>query len=132
MVGWRKRRRCSRIASAGPLVHRGVPTMPPTAPTEAPAAPALSPLEPLPPIDPRPLFPGERAALLELLADLPPEPWMLPTVCTGWSVKDVAAHLLADDLGRLSGERDDFANPDFAAGLDVETWGGLVAAIDRQ
>jgi uncharacterized protein (TIGR03083 family) len=106
--------------------------MSPTAPAEAPTAPTPSPLEPLAPLDARPLFPGERAALLELLSDLPPEQWTLPTVCPGWSVKDVAAHLLADDLGRLSGGRDGFANPDFATGLDVATWAGLVAAIDRQ
>jgi uncharacterized protein (TIGR03083 family) len=102
------------------------------APAEAPIVPSPSPLEPLVPIDARPLFPGERAALLELLTDLPPEQWTLATVCPGWSVKDVAAHLLADDLGRLSSGRDGYANPDFAEGLDVATWAGLIAAIDRQ
>jgi uncharacterized protein (TIGR03083 family) len=78
------------------------------------------------------LFPGERAALLDLLADLTPAEWGRPTVCPGWSVQDIAAHLLADDVGRLSGGRDDHDNPDFAAGLDISTLPGLIAAIDRQ
>ncbi len=52
------------------------------------------------------LFPSERGALLELLASIEPSAWQLPTVCPGWSVKDLVAHLLADDLARLSDGRD--------------------------
>ncbi len=78
------------------------------------------------------LFPGERAALLDLLSALSPDEWAAPTACPGWSVKDVAAHLLGDDFGRLSRGRDGFANPDFATGLDISTLPGLIAAIDRQ
>ena len=87
---------------------------------------------PLPPVDTLHLFPGERDALLALLADLTPEEWARPTICPGWSVQDIAAHLLADDVGRLSRGRDDHDNPDFAAGLDISTLPGLIAAIDRQ
>lgn len=87
---------------------------------------------PLPPIDTLPLYPGERAALLALLGDLSAADWEAPTVCPGWSVKDVAAHLLGDDIGRLSWGRDGYVNPAFAAGLDIATLPGLVAAIDRQ
>jgi hypothetical protein len=47
-------------------------------------------------------------------------------------VKDVAAHLLGDDVGRLSWGRDGYVNPAFAAGLDIGTLPGLIAAIDRQ
>jgi hypothetical protein len=47
-------------------------------------------------------------------------------------VKDVALHLLGDDIGRLSWGRDGYVNPAFAAGLDIGTLSGLVAAIDRQ
>jgi uncharacterized protein (TIGR03083 family) len=86
----------------------------------------------LAPIDTLPLFPGERSALLELLGDLPASEWEAPTICPGWSVKEVAAHLLGDDIGRLSWGRDGYVNPAFAAGLDVATLPGLVAAIDRQ
>ena len=89
-------------------------------------------LVPLPPIDTLHLYPGLRSALLELLADLSTADWETPTVCPGWSVKDVALHLLGDDIGRLSWGRDGYVNPAFAAGLDIGTLPGLVAAIDRQ
>lgn len=52
------------------------------------------------------LFPLERAALLELLAGLTPDEWATPTVCQGWSVKDVALHVLGGDLSNISGRRD--------------------------
>lgn len=52
------------------------------------------------------LFPVERAALLELLAGLTPEEWAKPTGCAGWSVKDVALHILGGDLASISGRRD--------------------------
>ncbi len=70
--------------------------------------------------------------MLQLLGSLSASDWEAPTVCAGWSVKDVAAHLLGDDIGRLSWGRDDYVNPAFAAGLDIATLPGLVAAIDRQ
>ena len=89
-------------------------------------------LTPLRRIDTLHLFPGERAALLDLLRGLSPAEWDLPTACPGWSVKDVAAHLLGDDIGRLSWGRDGYVNPAFAADLDISTLPGLVAAIDRQ
>jgi uncharacterized protein (TIGR03083 family) len=90
------------------------------------------PITPLTAINALPLFAGERSALLKLLGDLSASDWEAPTVCPGWSVKDVVAHLLGDDIGRLSWGRDDYVNPAFAAGLDIATLPGLVAAIDRQ
>jgi uncharacterized protein (TIGR03083 family) len=92
----------------------------------------FSSLTPLPAIDTLPLFAGERSALLSLLCDLSASDWEAQTVCPGWAVKDVAAHLLGDDIGRLSWGRDGYVNPAFAAGLDIATLPGLVAAIDRQ
>jgi uncharacterized protein (TIGR03083 family) len=92
----------------------------------------LRQLTPLPPIDTLPLYAGERSALLELLGDLSATDWEAATVCPGWSVKDVAAHLLGDDIGRLSWGRDGYVNPASATGLDIATLPGLVAAIDRQ
>lgn len=89
-------------------------------------------LVPLSAIDTLPLFAGERAALLELLSGFSPADWEAPTICPGWSAKDVALHLLGDDIGRLSWGRDGYVNPAFAAGLDIGTLPGLVAAIDRQ
>lgn len=92
-----------------------------------------SSMQPLKPIDVRPLFPGERTALLDLLGDLSVGEWAASTICPGWSVKEVALHLLGDDIGRLSGGRDSFPNPSFAARVeDLAQWDGLLAAIDRQ
>ncbi|MCL4251523.1 MAG: maleylpyruvate isomerase family mycothiol-dependent enzyme [Anaerolineae bacterium] len=52
------------------------------------------------------LFPQMRAELLRVLRSLPDEAWALPTACPGWSVRDVAGHILADDLAYLSRHRD--------------------------
>jgi len=52
------------------------------------------------------LFPPERRELLALLASLPPDGWAQPTIAGTWTVKDVVAHLVADDLGRISSGRD--------------------------
>jgi uncharacterized protein (TIGR03083 family) len=54
------------------------------------------------------LFPEERDTLLDLLSGLTPYEWALPTVCEGWSVHDVAAHILGGDLGNISRRRDRF------------------------
>jgi uncharacterized protein (TIGR03083 family) len=61
-----------------------------------------------PPIDVRPLFSVDRAALVELLRDLSGSEWERATICPGWSVKDIAAHVLGDDLGRLARTRDGY------------------------
>ncbi|MFJ4616966.1 maleylpyruvate isomerase family mycothiol-dependent enzyme [Streptomyces sp. NPDC088812] len=52
------------------------------------------------PIDARPLFGPEMAALLETLRGLRPEDWGR-TAVPGWTVHDLAAHLLGDYDGRL-------------------------------
>lgn len=36
---------------------------------------------------------GERAGLADLLASLTPEQWTRPSLCEGWTVREVAAHL---------------------------------------
>lgn len=72
------------------------------------------------------LFPAERQALLDLLTSLTPLQWDARTACDGWSVKDIAAHLLADDLGRLSRQRDGFYATAPAPGES------LLAFINRQ
>jgi uncharacterized protein (TIGR03083 family) len=58
------------------------------------------------PIDLRAAIDSERRALLKLLADLGPEDWLRPTAAGHWCVRDVALHLLDDDLGWLSRRRD--------------------------
>ncbi|MBE0690867.1 MAG: maleylpyruvate isomerase family mycothiol-dependent enzyme [Anaerolineae bacterium] len=61
---------------------------------------------PLAPLSTAALFPDMRAELLRVLRALPDEAWSLPTACAGWSVRDVAAHIVADDLAYLSRHRD--------------------------
>ncbi len=85
----------------------------------------------LEPIQTLPLFPPERAALLDLLDSLTPDAWNAPTICAGWSVKDIAAHLLGDDLGLLSGRRDGFRSSD-GQGVNFADWDELIAFINRQ
>jgi uncharacterized protein (TIGR03083 family) len=38
---------------------------------------------------------AERADLLAFLADLEPHQWDGPTLCTGWQVRDVVAHMIS-------------------------------------
>lgn len=59
-----------------------------------------------PRIDPRDHLEDDRAALLRLLRDLRPDEWERPTAAAPWTVRHVVAHLLGDDLGRLSRQRD--------------------------
>lgn len=63
------------------------------------------------PTDLRPLFPQERAALLDVLRSLSAEEWQLPTVCTGWSIHDVGLHLLNGDMRFIAGHRDGYQAP---------------------
>ena len=73
------------------------------------------------------LFQGILDNLMDVLTTLTPEEWDLPTACPGWSVHDLAAHLLAGDIGQLSMGRDDFD-----AGLvDSDGWKSFVEDINR-
>jgi uncharacterized protein (TIGR03083 family) len=62
-----------------------------------------------PSIDVRPLFAPQQAAFTGLLSGLGPAQWARATICPGWDVKDVAAHVLGDHIGRLSRHRDGYA-----------------------
>lgn len=43
---------------------------------------------------------AERADLLDLLEGLAPDEWRVPSLCAGWTVHDVVAHVLSyDELG---------------------------------
>ncbi|TDC99822.1 maleylpyruvate isomerase family mycothiol-dependent enzyme [Nonomuraea deserti] len=79
--------------------------------------------------DVRPLFPRERRALLDLLDGLAPEDWSRPTVCPGWDVHDVVAHVLNDYMRRLSGSRDGYGRAVFAAD---ETLPAYLARVNGQ
>ncbi|QUH01786.1 maleylpyruvate isomerase family mycothiol-dependent enzyme [Saccharopolyspora erythraea] len=75
-----------------------------------------------PPIDARPLFTPERSRLLELLRDLDPIDWREESV-PGWTVRDLAAHVLGDDYGRISRDRDHHDDgPPLAPGETLETF----------
>jgi uncharacterized protein (TIGR03083 family) len=52
------------------------------------------------------LFPPTLDALIHLLNELSTDDWHKPTVCMDWSVKDVAQHLLAVEIGNVSRKRD--------------------------
>jgi Mycothiol maleylpyruvate isomerase N-terminal domain len=56
--------------------------------------------------DVRPLFVAERADLLQLLDGLTQEEWLAPSAAPGWRVKELALHVLQDDLWWLSTHRD--------------------------
>ncbi|NSC20156.1 maleylpyruvate isomerase family mycothiol-dependent enzyme [Streptomyces albus subsp. chlorinus] len=58
-----------------------------------------------PPIDARPLFAPEQAALMTTLRGLRPQDWREEAV-PGWTVRDLAAHVLGDFYGRLARDRD--------------------------
>lgn len=89
-------------------------------------------MPPLGPVHVVHLFPEERSALLAVLRSLTDEQWACDTACTGWSVKDIAQHLLADDLDRLSGGRDRYSagwlQPDGTDSFELQ----LLAFINRK
>jgi uncharacterized protein (TIGR03083 family) len=66
--------------------------------------------------------------LIGLLRGLSLDDWARPTACALWSVKDIAAHLLDDDLRRLSFHRDGHQPPDAPT---IEGYASLVAYINR-
>lgn len=72
------------------------------------------------------LFPEILEQLLQLLRDLEPGDWDRPTVCAGWSVKDVALHLLGGEIGNVSVRRDGHS-----ISPAVEGWDSLVSFINH-
>lgn len=73
------------------------------------------------------LFPETLDALLDLLSDLSPEDWQKPTACAGWTVKDIAAHLLGGEIGILARKRDGYA----FSGSPIIDWRDLVTLINE-
>ncbi len=81
-----------------------------------------------PPIQVLDLFDPLNDRLVALLAGLPRHEWERPTICSRWSVKDIAAHLLDGMMRRLSIHRDGFAgDPPGAMG----SYNDLLAYLDR-
>jgi uncharacterized protein (TIGR03083 family) len=76
------------------------------------------------------LFLPERRSLLALLAALTDEQWNLDMVCPGWTVRDVALHVLGVDLANLSRRRDGFRDSGAPGPVD-DSWPALVAFLGR-
>ena len=72
------------------------------------------------------LFPGLLQELIDVLEQLEPREWDLPTPCPGWSVHDVAAHLLGGELGQLSMGRDGYRR----WLVDAHSWRQLVKGLN--
>ena len=86
---------------------------------------SLRPVEPVLLVD---RFDPLHAELISLLRGLGPDDWHRPTACALWSVRDITAHLLDDDLRRLSFHRDGQSPPADGA---IEGYASLVATINR-
>jgi uncharacterized protein (TIGR03083 family) len=72
-------------------------------------------------VDTRPLFGLLRAELTTLLAGLSDEDWARATLCPGWSVHAIAAHLLGVEFGNVSARRDGWGlGP--GEGEDLDDW----------
>jgi Mycothiol maleylpyruvate isomerase N-terminal domain len=67
------------------------------------------------------LLPDVRAGLVALLRDLDPADWDRDTACPGWTVADVARHLLGVELGNVSRRRDGH-RVDPPPGADLPSW----------
>jgi len=78
------------------------------------------------------LFPEERESLLDVLCWLTDSEWNHPTACPGWSVKDVALHLLGVDLANLSRRRDGFLDLSLVGSdTDLANYDQLVRYLNR-
>jgi uncharacterized protein (TIGR03083 family) len=75
--------------------------------------------------DVRPLLVEDRVELLDLLTAISADDWLRPTAAPGWTVKDIALHLLDDDLGWLSRGRD----ADLTSLLDMSDYEAFVASL---
>jgi uncharacterized protein (TIGR03083 family) len=67
-------------------------------------------------------------ALLDLLHSLTPDEWQRPVHGGDWTVKDIAQHLLGDEINILSGKRDEFSE----AFAPIRTWGDLIGLINHR
>lgn len=71
-----------------------------------------------------------------LLRSLSPGNWERATSCSGWTVKDIVAHLLDGDLWRLSRQRDALpplpSDRPLATNSDLIAWQNTVAAPGTQ
>ncbi len=85
-------------------------------------------MQPVGPIITAGLFPGLHAELIGLLRGLAPGDWERPTAAEGWTVRDMAAHLLDTDIRRLSFQRDGLTP--LAPPAPLESYRDLVGWLD--
>jgi uncharacterized protein (TIGR03083 family) len=85
----------------------------------------MNPVEPILTVE---LFPPLSRELRKVLTSLDKEDWDRPTACACWSVKDVAAHLLGGNLGRLEDRREEPLQGD----EDNLSFEQLVKLIDQE
>jgi uncharacterized protein (TIGR03083 family) len=83
--------------------------------------------QPITPLQPVALLVEMRAELLRVLESLSDAQWEQPSLCPGWSIRDVTRHLLADDVGLLSRFRDDDG-----VTFPTNDWAELVQLINAQ
>lgn len=69
-------------------------------------------MKPVTPIHVIELFPPLSHELVAALKALQPLDWERPTICAPWRVKDVVAHMLGGNFGRLWNRVDSSAQPD--------------------
>jgi uncharacterized protein (TIGR03083 family) len=79
-------------------------------------------MKPVDPVLTVELFPPLSDELLTVLRSIQPREWARPTICGSWSVKDVAAHLLGGNLGRLWKS----SKPSASADRDYDTLVNLI------
>jgi uncharacterized protein (TIGR03083 family) len=90
-------------------------------------------MRPVQPVYTAHLFPALHGHLLELLRSLNAADWQRPTVCLGWTVQDVASHILDTQI-RLLRLRDNLAPVQAFDGKSSETEEGyqeLVGFLNR-
>jgi uncharacterized protein (TIGR03083 family) len=84
-------------------------------------------LRPATRVDVRQVMEQERTEFARLLRELTPEEAATPTICEGWSVRDLAVHLLGDDFSFLSRNRDADRNSTLDSMPD---WDSFIKELD--
>lgn len=85
-------------------------------------------MKPLGTIDTAPLLPILHGKLIDLLRSLPPDDWHRDTICAGWTVKDVASHLLDTALRTITLYRDGYSAPE---NVVIQSYRDLVDYLNR-
>jgi len=85
-------------------------------------------MKPLLPIETVDLFPILNDHLLDLLRGLAPDDWQRPTVCKGWTVKDIVSHIIDGNWRRITLYRDHYQSPDIPV---INSYESLVQYLNQ-